>query len=308
MAGQQNPKKMKFEIQKQMLDEVADEVACSICKIVPREIPLYASPGGDIVCSTCKNANPHANFQQNNLTRAMEKVLTSLPRACKFRKNGCKIAENLNSIEYHEEDCGFRDIFCPFQFCKETCPFTEFFNHMKSKHNADISQGFKHGSEFEKDGSKFTMKSKGILARIKEVDENLKELRGLRYIGIVSEKIFLLHHKIDPAIFGQKTKTQRDVFFWVQIIGSKFETKNFKYSLQVEDPEFERTYSYKGYVNSMDDKKTDLYESCTAGLKISFEILKKCIGDVFTMEIEIEDQKPKEDSNTDEKVTDEKSL
>ena len=107
MAEQPNPKKIRFEAEKKILDEVADEVACSICKIVPREIPLYVSPGGSIVCSTCKNAKPDANFQQTDLTRAMDKVLSNLPRTCKFRKNGCKIAANLNSIEYHEEDCEY---------------------------------------------------------------------------------------------------------------------------------------------------------------------------------------------------------
>ena len=134
MAGQPNPKKIRFETEKKILDEVADEVACSVCKIVPREIPLYVSPGGNIVCSTCKNANPEANFQQNDLTRAMDKVLSNLPRTCKFRKNGCKIAANLNSIEYHEEDCEFRDILCPETFCKETYSFKHFEDHMKTEH------------------------------------------------------------------------------------------------------------------------------------------------------------------------------
>jgi len=301
MAGQPNPKKIKFEAEKKILDEVADEVACSICKIVPREIPLYMSPGGSIVCSTCKNTNPEANFQQNDLTRAMDKVLSNLPRTCKFRKNGCKIAANLNSIEYHEEDCEFREILCPFQFCQETYAFKDFLDHMKNKHNSDIT--CPPSREFEQNGSKFTMKSKKILATNKVLEEGPSKIAwGYKYIGVVSGKKFLLNYRFGPSFYGEK----RDVFFWVQIIGSKFETKNFRYSLQVEDQGFEGTYSYKGYVKSLDDKKSDIYKTSTAGLLISFEILKKCTGNVFTMEIEIEDQKRREDSNVDEKVKDEK--
>ena len=124
--------------------------------------------------------------------------------------------------------------------------------------------------KFEQNGSKFTMKSKGILAKLKELEvKPTIRVMGCRYIGMVSEKKFLLHHKIDPPFVGKVFKAPRYVFFWVQIIGSKFETKNFKYSLQVEDPEFEGTYSYKGYVKSLDDKKTDVYKSSTAGLMIS---------------------------------------
>ena len=74
----------------------------------------------------------------------------------------------------------------------------------------------------------------------------------------------------------------------------------------MEDPEFKGTSIYKGYVKSLDDKKTDVYESSTAGLMISVDVIKRFPGDAFTMEIEIEDQKPKEDSNIDEKVKDEK--
>ena len=157
MAGQPNPKKIKFETQKEILDEVADDVACSICKIVPREIPLYVSPGGSIVCSTCKNDNPEANFQQTDLTRAMDKVLSNLPRACKFRKNGCKKAAILNSIEYHEEDCEFRKILCFYPRCKDIYPFRSLSDHMKSKHNVDNVDLINYSIQVEQNGSKFTM-------------------------------------------------------------------------------------------------------------------------------------------------------
>ena len=140
----------------------------------------------------------------------------------------------------------------------------------------------------------------------KKLEERPKlRVLGFNYIGTVSGKKFLLHHKIDQVPHGKMLKLPRNLFFWVQIIGSKFETKNFKYSLKVEDPEIDGTYFYKGYVKSLDDKKTDVYESSTAGLMISVEVLKKFSGDVFTMEIEIEDQKPKEDSNVDEEAKDE---
>ena len=299
MAGQPNPKKIKFETQKEILDEVAGDVACSICKIVPREIPLYVSPGGSIVCSTCKNANPEANFQQTDATRALDKVLSNLPKACKFHKNGCRIAANLNSIEYHEEDCEFRDILCPIDFCKETYTFNNFSDHFKTKHNGDLNNP---AIDVNQNGSKFTLKSKWFLdwVKRKENEGKPKGNIGCYYIGMVGGKKFLLHYQIDSLKTFQSLKTPRHAFFWIQILGSKFETKNFKYSLQVED---EGTSIYKGYVKSLDDKKSDVYLSSTAGLIISLEVVKKFPGDVFTMEIEIEDQKPKED---DEEAKDEK--
>ena len=126
---------------------------------------------------------------------------------------------------------------------------------------------------------------------------------GNSYIGMVSGKKFFLNMLLDSLKPSKSLKTPRHVFFWIQILGSKFEAKNFKYSLQVEDPEFEGTSNYKGYVKSLDDKKTDVYLSSTAGLIISLEVMKKFPDEMFTMEIEIEDQKPKE---KDEEAKDEK--
>ena len=49
-----------------------------------------------------------------------------------------------------------------------------------------------------------------------------------------------------------------------------------------------------------------IHKSSTAGLIISLEVLEKFPGNELTMEIEIEDQKRKEDSNIDEEFKNEK--
>ena len=304
MAEKPNPKKIRFEAEKKILDEVADEVACSICKIFPRDFPLYASPEGNIVCFTCKNASPEKNYQQNDLTRAMEKMLSNLPKACKFRNNGCKIAANLNSIEYHEEDCEFRKILCFYRRCTDIYPFRSLSDHMKSKHNVDNVDLINYSIQVEQNGSKFTMIFKPF-PRFNAL-EFQQVGWGCKYIGVVREKQFMLNFQTDPGFETSRLSWGRYIFFWVQMIGSKFESKNFKYSLQVEDPEYEGTHIYKGYVKSLDDKKTDVYRSSTAGLIISLEVLEKFPGNELTMEIEIEDQKRKEDSNIDEEFKNEK--
>ena len=143
-----------------------------------------------------------------------------------------------------------------------------------------------------------------VSQNIRGFDEKpLGTIGGCSYIGMVCGKKFMLHYLVDSSKTHPFIKTPRHVFFWIQIMGSKFETKNFKYSLQVGDPEFEGTLIYKGYVKSLDDKKSDVYLSSNAGLIISLEVGKKFPGDAFTMEIEIEDQKPKED---DEEAKDKK--
>ena len=76
MAGQPNPKKRKFEAQKEILDEVADEVACSICKIQTNE-------------SQEKSVSSELNFEYQHTSKT-----TSSPTAKEICSN---VMENLVS-------------------------------------------------------------------------------------------------------------------------------------------------------------------------------------------------------------------
>ena len=111
---------------------VGDEGLCTFCKIIPRG-PIYQSEEGTIVCSTCKDSK-EGNFQQNDMTKLMEKLLSTLPRSCKFKKNGCKRTMDIQSIEYHEEDCEHRDIQCVATICQEILPASSLFGHLKTVH------------------------------------------------------------------------------------------------------------------------------------------------------------------------------
>ena len=285
MAEQPNPKKIKFETKKEMFDQVADEVTCNICKIVPRKIPLYMSPGGSVVCCDCRESNPGRNFVRNSVTIALEKVLSNLPRACKFRKNDCKIALELANIEYHEEDCQLREVTCPMQFCTDNCLFNAVSDHLKTKHNFDLSIPNKGVQKLVEDKklATFVVKCREIT---KEEFDPSRPGWGLGWrhivkLGSIFEKTFLLHFEVNAA--------KKTALFWVQIIGSKFETKNFKYSIQIEDKEF-GTNIYKNYVISLDHNKEDVYKSTTV-LMINTDILEKFVGDNLTIEIGIENQK-----------------
>ena len=291
MAEQPNPKKIKFETKKEMFDQVADEVTCAICKIVPRKIPLYMSPGGSVVCSDCRESNPGRNFVRNSVTMALEKVMSNLPRACRHRKNNCKIALELANIEYHEEDCQFREVICPMQYCTDICLFNAVSQHLKTKHNFDVSvpnKGVQKLLGDKKQGQTYVVKTREITKE--QFDPSRpgwgNSWRHIIKLGTFFEKKFLLHFEVNPA--------KKSALFWVQIIGSKFETKNFKYSIQIEDKEF-GTSIYKNHVISLDHNKEDVYKSSTV-LMINTDILEKFIGDNLIIEIEIENLKPKEEN------------
>ena len=73
--------KIEFETRKKIFDLVGDEGACTFCKIIPRNGPIYQSKEEDaIVCSSCKDSKG-GEFQQNALTKLLEKMLATLPRS-----------------------------------------------------------------------------------------------------------------------------------------------------------------------------------------------------------------------------------
>ena len=128
--------KIEFQTKKELFEAIIDNVVCSFCQVVPRKGPIYQSNGlipkiedsGDeserpakrpkimvrkISCGECLPYPENDKRYQRNV--ALENMLFAYPiTSCKFRKNDCKVVQDLKNIEYHEEECGFRDIPCPF--------------------------------------------------------------------------------------------------------------------------------------------------------------------------------------------------
>ena len=125
--------KIEFQLKRKIFDLVGDEGRCTFCKIIPRG-PIYQSKEDTIVCSTCKDSKK-GKFRQNDMTKLMEKLLSTLPRSCKFKKNGCKRTMEVQSIEYHEEDCEQRDIQCVSGGCGKILPASSLLGHLKRVHN-----------------------------------------------------------------------------------------------------------------------------------------------------------------------------
>ena len=265
-----NPKKIKFETKKELLDMVVDDITCVQCKIVPREAPIYHTDGGKILCFPCSKTWKQPPKYREVVTKALEKLLFELPRPCKFKKNGCQVTLDLKNIEYHEEDCIYRDILCFYNDCQNVFVFEDFPEHVKSKHHCDLSALPKR---IIKDSEMFCCRF--------NVD------------GLRKEKVFTTSK---PFYFEECDKKffvcQQNGFIWLMIYGSQFEAKNFKYSMECEDPEF-GTFCYKNYVKSLDDKKTDIIKSEKC-LRIPLDLYWKYFGKHFEINITIENLKKEE--------------
>ena len=271
--------KMEFELKKELYEAIAPGFACNSCKILPREGPLYFD-NGKIVCSDCKT-------ELLIEIPGTEKLLQTLPMAaCRYQKNGCQIIQDRKNISYHEEDCPVRDVECIFGFCQKNVIASEMANHLKNEHdfNNEVKFTFKNGQKAT------VLRSKNDAKECKET-EWTKSSNMLRYTEGPLEfngKMFYLQKEIDSS--------RSSVLFWLQMYGSKFEAKNYRYSVQLQEKQDLGTLIYKGPVKSLDDSKTKVFES-KVGLAISFEVFEKYLDDEsgLTFELEIKDLKPKDD-------------
>ena len=276
-------KKMRYEVKKEFFEANAENFTCSICKIVPREGSLYVSTNGDekISCATCRTEKLPNSVRMPGT----EGLLQSLPvTSCRFKKNNCPVIQDPKNIAYHEEDCQFREIECPFCFCKDSIPQSTLDEHLIS-HSIDFVRRLDEGGNVKCENGK------AFVYQRLNPDFFLKHTVTRCLMGPINYngKLFFVH--------TEKVLALQSLHCWVQMYGSKFEAKNFKYTIQLQESDEYGSPTYKGPVKSLDDSKTKVFES-KIGLNVHFEVVKKYLKrHALALEVTIEDLKPKDDED-----------
>jgi hypothetical protein len=138
---------IELDVKKKLHNDLYEFLVCQNCETVPKEGPIYTCDSGSH--ETCHNCflkseicKCDANIKVRN--KGLEKVRTTLPLSCKFRKIGCNAILTLESLLYHEVDCEWRPIFCPILECSRNAfntvkiIFNLFSNHL-TEHHTDLA-------------------------------------------------------------------------------------------------------------------------------------------------------------------------
>ena len=261
---------IQFKAKKEIFDKAAARLACSDCKVVPKDIPIFQSGQGDVLCSICK---PNSKLTGIFRSSVLEDLLMSLPISCKFQKNECPVVlQDRDHLSYHEEDCDFRDVLCSCQFCGERIPANQLKKHFLGKHEIDL----------EKTSDLVTKMSENGMYKFKEkmgLGQFLGHWRNINCFRYNDSKTFLLHTR----------NCNGYNFSWLQLVGSQFEARNFEYSLKVEGPPDIGEFYYKGTARSIDDEKN--YKTLL-GLSIPHGAVKMLVqDDHYDIEVKIIDLK-----------------
>ena len=276
----------KFAVFKASVD---NKFTCTHCRIVPRKpqkknyptvqilqdgsrveyvptwIHLYKesdpkSKIRKIACDKCYSMEHSIRYERSSeeakrfretlkKDKFLQDLLPTLPTSCKARKHGCQFVEFLDKMKEHEEECEFREVPCPVAFCYsiQLSKLTEhlkegqiFFEDMNiDEHNFDLNTT---SPNVKIEGSKFKFKFERHVENI-----GTTHFEHFRFDG----KTFLcqMMHNTDEQFVG----------FWIQLVGSRAEAKNYRCWIQVGNPDYE-VYTYKGKIKCINDDMWKTFE------------------------------------------------
>lgn len=109
-----------LETKTNILLELEQDLICHRCQLVPRSGKVYHCKEGHINCSQCHEQIhcPCGALIELGSCKVTENLLKILPTTCKFKKNGCLEILMEKDLQVHEEDCIYRNVWCPALGCK----------------------------------------------------------------------------------------------------------------------------------------------------------------------------------------------
>jgi hypothetical protein len=116
-------------LEKEVVDNLVKNVTCSQCKKVPRKATISWCTAHHLMCQSCYDSLASTTEQHVQcgpdcqigvkpaLSPLVANVLEELPTKCRFTHNGCQFIIIFKYLIFHEFDCVYRNIRCPFHNC-----------------------------------------------------------------------------------------------------------------------------------------------------------------------------------------------
>lgn len=243
--------------------------------MVPRWAPVYLSCDGRdwLTCSKCYDKASEKEKKALRRSSLIEKLLLAIPvTACKFKRLGCEVIDNVDSMREHESKCPHREIMCIYLDCSETISIPRLKMHIRETHRKDIDTQSKSLAK-QDDGSGFVIKIKVYPEDYHRADR--KQL----YHGIeVDGKRFVVQSAIN---FQSKTPTM----LWVQMLETAIEAEKYQYWIRYTGKL--NSYYYRGKVNFLEEKKSNVLRSMD-GFVVPFANFKRNVeNNCFLVEVGI---------------------
>ena len=215
------------------------------------------------LCEECKSKCDCGSEVGKCPNPLVHQILKDLPTYCSHYKRGCReLFMQATDFVDHCQDCVFRQVYCPLFSCQEENGMIIF------KDIADHSRA-KHGPNSWLNTRGKTIQSNVSFACMLVMEEGT---RGGTYV-------WLRKMSLGNTVFFLAGRLENDmVYFWIYILGSRFEAKNFACTLSVTSKNGTKSLFYD-HVKPLDEAAKDIIAKKSAFM-IGIELAKMLRGEI----------------------------
>ena len=123
-----------------MIEELIPDLQCFNCKSVPgprTKERYFCIKESHPICLECIDEMcPCGSDISQNSPNFLDKFLDQFPWMCRNYKTGCRESMEIGALAFHQENCIYRSIFCPYFDCTDKkVIFDDLKKHISSVHN-----------------------------------------------------------------------------------------------------------------------------------------------------------------------------
>merc|ERR1712062_283210 len=197
-----------------------EELKCQICgsRVKAGKHHWYKCAKYHLVCQDCKEVKGRTScsctrYIPNEYCKVIEALLNvdTMQFKCENLTRGCQENMEKEDMIFHQTECIYRLVKCPYPKCELEVPFHKLLEHMKTTN------------------CYFPTKKKTTFGKKAKEYQALNSEIPLPYWVEIEKKTFFISWKEKDGVF----------YHWIHFVGSSHEAKNFSYTFEYIEKESE---------------------------------------------------------------------
>ena len=251
----------EFQFQCKVLLKLLPLLECHNCKSVPgpnRDQKRYSCFNySHSLCEEHKAECPCGSLVGKNPSPFIATILQDMPWICQYSPNGCReIKMDVEELADHQQNCKFRQVFCPYVVCKrEKVLFKNVAAHVEKIHKNCFDQ--------------LEMSERGVYKWIVKFDIDDSDFEGSTFwkLGKITGS--------DGDVFYAAAYFTNNIFhIFVNYFGSPNEARKFSCTCSIRNMLGEK-FLYTGQIQTLDEKKNE----SVSLLKIGHDAVKRSLDE-----------------------------
>ena len=262
-----------------LLENAIASLQCSKCKAVPgftkeQQNRYSCLDESHQLCEKCKSVCECGSVVGKRPNPTLKQILKNLPVYCPHYNNGCReIFIQAELLTNHKEECAFRHVCCPNLSCSNKVLFKDVIDHLKQNHQI----------KFFDDA----------------IENKITCYFGTMFLydGLVwFPKIIRTSNGLNFFLVGKVINQVAN--FWLYILSSHIQAKNYAYTLSVTGKNGNKL-TYYDHVKTLDKKSCEITDKQLVFM-IGIEAIKEMRNEQNLLPVEVAIYDLKEEAKDDD--------